>query len=252
MVGFLSNDAQVGFFVAGTKINHVAITLIGSMSVVLIPRCSNLLEKHEYSKFSHLINKSLQLNLALSYPMMGGLFMLASALTYVFCGPEYGNAIPVMLCNIPVILLINITSMTGLQILYPVGKINVVIVSVIAGACVNILLNLLLVPKSGGVGAAISTTITEFIVFIVQIYLGRQYFPFNLSKFFNIKYIIGTLVMCFFIYLTSLLFQDNIPQVFVGILIGVLVYILTMYLFHDEVTRDLLDQISQILKKQNQ
>ena len=248
MLGFLSNDSQVGYFVAGTKITHVAITLISSLGVVMIPRCSNLLQKGDYSTFSHIINKSLDLNLALSYPMMGGLFTLASSLTYVFCGPEYGSAIPVLLWNIPVVFLINITTMTGLQILYPLGKIKLVIYSVSIGAVINICLNLILIPKVGALGASIATTMTEIIVFIVQLSLGRKSFPFSLRKLFNIRYIIGTTIMCILVYFATIIFNGNSTKVLIGILVGASTYFTTMYLLKDQVINDIFLQIFSICK----
>ncbi|MBD5274654.1 MAG: flippase [Bacteroides sp.] len=241
MLGFMADDKQVGYFVAGTKITHVAITLIGSISIVMIPRCSNLLKNGDTGSFSKLINKSLNLNLLLSIPIMVGLYVLATPLTYVFCGREYGQAIPILYWNIPVIYLINITTLTGLQILYPLGKLNYVIISVLFGAVVNIVFNLIFIPKYGAQGAAISTTITEITVYFIQIILGRKYYPFSLSKLWNIKYILATLIACGLVYLANIRLSSDYTRIILGIVIGSVSYFSILYYLRDSTTHEIIN-----------
>lgn len=45
MLGFMTNDDQVGYYTAGTKVNLIAVTLITTLGTVLLPRCSNLWKK---------------------------------------------------------------------------------------------------------------------------------------------------------------------------------------------------------------
>ena len=70
------------------------------------------------------------------------------------------------------LLLIGLSNTTGMQILTPMGQENKVLKSIIAGAIVDFVLNLFLIPRYASSGAAFATVMAELIVVIVQfIYL---------------------------------------------------------------------------------
>lgn len=102
MLGFISGDEAVGYFTAGTKISHIGLTIIGSLSYVLLPRCSNLLSSGDRSGFAAIIKKSVKVTIALSLPMATGLIILAYPITVIFCGYDYLPSISVLYLNAPV------------------------------------------------------------------------------------------------------------------------------------------------------
>ena len=52
--------------------------------------------------------------------------------------------------------MVGLSGVMGIQVLYPLGKINIVILSTFIGAITNVLLNILLVPRYGHNGTAIA------------------------------------------------------------------------------------------------
>lgn len=251
MLGFMSGDTQVGYFTAGTKISHIGLTLISSLSTVLLPRSSNLLKKGEKEKFSSLINKSLNLILCLTLPMTAGLIILAAPLTMIFCGREYINSIPVLYLNAPVIIFIALTNLMGIQILYPKDKINIVIISVSVAAVLNVILNLILIPPFGANGAALSTLISEFSVLIVQIIGGKRYYPFKVTSFFQTRYILATVVMCGVVYVSNTLVHTDILKLTVGMISGIIAYTVCLFLMKDRLLLELIAPLSKKLFSPN-
>lgn len=247
MLGFISGDEQVGFFTAGTKISHIGLTLLSSISTVLLPRCSNLLAKGNADEFNRVIGKSLSLILGLSLPMTIGLILLATPITLVFCGAEYYESIPILILNAPVIVFIGLTNLMGIQILYPKDKINIVLWSVSCGAVVNILLNILLIPSYNAVGAAIATLIAELSVLLFQIIFGNRYLPFKISSLFNFKYIAATIIMSLSIILVLCWVHGNVPQLIIGVLIGIIVYAVSLSLMKDRLFLDLLQPLKSVI-----
>lgn len=245
MLGFMQGNDAVGYFTAGSKISHVGLTLISSFGTVLLPRCSYLLQIGDSEGFSSIINKSVRLTVALSLPMTLGLMILAKPITMLFCGPEFVDAIPVLYLNAPVIILIGLTNVMGIQILYPKNKVNIVILSVSAGAIVNILLNILLIPRYSSTGAAIATLIAELTVLIVQAICGRKYYPFKMSVLFNPKYIIATIIMGIVVFATTLIIEDQTSQLIMGIAIGAMVYASVLWLLKEDLIRETLLFIKQ-------
>lgn len=233
MLGFMTDDDQVGFFTAGTRITYIGITLISSIGTVLLPRCSHLLKVGDSVGFSNVINKSLSLTLALSFPMSIGLMILAYPITLVFCGAEFMSSIPVLRLNAPVVIFISLTNLIGIQILYPMDKVKIVILSVSGGAIINLLLNFVLIPAYGATGAAISTLIAEFTVFMIQIIYGRSYLPFKIKSIIRPVYIVSSVIMSLVVYYSTLLFDTDWIKVFAGILIGIAIYGILLACFKD-------------------
>ena len=60
MLGFMSTDAQVGYYNAATKMKNVLISLVTALGTVLLPRASYYVENHMQDKFCMIIKKSTQ------------------------------------------------------------------------------------------------------------------------------------------------------------------------------------------------
>ena len=88
---------------------------------------------------------------------------------FFLSGTSYVGAIVPMQVIIPTILFIGLTNIMGIQILVPLNREIVVLYSEIVGAVVDLILNLLLIPKLAATGAAIGTLIAEISVFVYQL-----------------------------------------------------------------------------------
>lgn len=233
MLGFLSSEEAVGYFTAGNKISHIGLTLISSVSTVLLPRSAYLLEKGETQQYSNIINKTLTFTQFISYPCTIGLIVLSIPITYLFCGAEYSPSIPVLILTAPVIIFISLTNIMGIQVLFPKNKIKLVIYSVTGGAVLNVILNFILIPKIEATGAAISTLVAEFGVLVLQLILGKKYFPFNLKNIINFKYLLYALIMGLIIFLSISWMSEYWLMVLAGVSIGVLIYSVFLFVMKD-------------------
>lgn len=249
MLGFMAGDDAVGYFAAGTKISHIGLILISSLGTVMLPRCSHLIETGKFEQFANTIKKSARFIVALSLPMIAGLMILATPITLIFCGKDFIDSIPILYLNAPVIILIGLTNVMGIQILYPMGKVNIVICSVSCGAIVNILLNLFLIPIYSAVGAAIATLFSELAVYVVQIIAGKKYYPFSWDSIFKTRYFIATLMMSICIYVECCLISDTLLQVIVSIFSGMAIYGVALYAFNDDLVNEALKFISNLINR---
>lgn len=238
MLGFMAGDDAVGYFTAGTKISHICVMVISSLGTVLLPRCSHLFHQGDMDGFSRVVGKSLSLTQLLSYPMVVGLIVLAVPLTMIFCGDEYYAAIPVAILNAPVVYIISMTNLMGMQILYPMDKIKIVIISVSGGAVVNLVLNILLIPGLEATGAAIATLAAETMVLILQAVLGKKYYPFRQNELLNFKYLSSALMMGIAVWFSTFIIYDNWLKLCIGVPMGFILYFLILYLQKDDFFRD--------------
>lgn len=243
MLGFMDGDYAVGIYTAGNKIPHIILSLVTSMGAVLLPRCSNLVATGKIEEFKSVCNKSIRLVLILSLPFTAGLILLAGPIITIFCGEAFIDAIPVVYWTAPVILFIGLTNVLGIQILYPLGKENIVIYSTLGGAIVNLILNLLLIPTYSAIGAGISTFAAELAVLAIQIIVGKKYIPVSIFNKTNLKYLIATIFMTLIV-LPIICFVNNVwLQMILSTTVGATVY--GLILSKDEIVLGILKYITK-------
>ena len=221
MLGFMRGDDAVGFYTAGNKLSHVVLSVVASLGVVLLPRCSNLIETGQMEAFSKVTSKSYRLVVGLSLPCIVGLIVLAIPVIRIFCGDEFLAAVPVLCWTAPIILFIGLSNVIGLQILYPMGKESIVIWSTVGGAVLNFLLNLLLIPS---LGAAISTFGAELIVLLIQIVVGRRYLSIRLFERDYLNYLHASVLMAFALCGLSLLISNSWLLITASVMVGAFSY----------------------------
>ncbi|WP_303026964.1 flippase [Duncaniella muris] len=243
MLGFISGDEAVGFFTAGNKISNICLTLITSLGTVLLPRCSHLIKSGDMESFSSVINKSLNLTMTLALPITVGLMLLAGPITMIFCGPEFSESIPVLYISAPIIVFISLTNLMGIQILYPMDKVKLLIIGASGGAIMNICLNIILMPPLGAKGAAIATFAAELSILVIQIVLGRLYYPFKISELIKWKVITATTVMGIAIYLSQTFPMSDLGRLIIGFSVGITVYGVTLWILKDQMLFGIIDLI---------
>lgn len=247
MLGFMTDDRAVGFFSSGMKIIHILTVLITSLGTVMLPRCSHLIGEKKFDEFNAVMSKTYHLLMFMAIPITVGIILLACPITLCFCGSDYTEAIPVVIYTAPTIIFIGLTNIIGIQILYPYGKENLVIISTFVAAVLNVILNILLIPSFAEMGAAVSTLLSEFAVLLVQLRLGKGYIPF---RFFDKQvaiYLIASLIMMVGL-LLCLLIENIWWQVLVGTAVGAILYLSFLYIRKDQTLLEILGFVLKIRK----
>ena len=245
MLGFMQGDVAVGYYTAAVKLSHTVLTIVTSLGVVMIPRCSNLVQNGDMDGFARVCNKAIRLVIAAAFPIMTGLIFLAYPVIMLFCGDDFLPSVFVLRWVSPIILFVGITNVLGLQVLYPQNKENIVISSVTGGAVLNIILNILLIPRYAQFGAAIATLMAEGMVLVLQIVFGRKYIPFNFKDCYIGRYLFATFVMCISILPVLFFLHNDVMQIILAVGIGAAVYGGILLIFKDEIAEELLAMIKQ-------
>lgn len=249
MVGFLKDNESVGYYTAATTISHIFLTVVTSLGVVLLPRLSNLVKQGDMDSFNRIAKKSYNFIVTMSFPICGGLIVLAPSLIRIFSGEGFTPAIFTLQIISPIIITIGISNLIGLQILYPLGKIKIVTISTLVGAIVNFLLNIVLIPSLAQNGAAIATVIAEASVTFTQIIIARKFIPFRIidkQVLYCLKTTMIMIILCLFF--VNIGYSDVINLVFVPI-IGAIFYGLIMVLIKNEVALETLQLIAGKIKR---
>jgi len=205
MLKYLSGDEQVGYYTVAIKVVKTTLLVVSSLGAVLIPRIALLIEQQKKDKVKKLIEKSVQFVLLLAFPIMIGFGMLSKDIVLLFAGDKFLYATTLMYFLLPLVLLIGMSNIFGLQILVPSNKENKLLIGVLVGAILNFSFNLLLIPIYNANGAAISTIVTEIVITLLLYRFCKTSLSFNIPYKKSIEYFlisllfipVGILLSCF-------------------------------------------------------
>lgn len=250
MLGFLKDSAAVGYYTGATKLTKMLLGIVSSLSTVMIPRLSNLIQNGQYNEFKLLAQKAVDFVVMLSLPLFLGLLVTAPYLIRLFCGDSYEPSISTLQIVSPILLFIAMSNVLGIQILYPQGKEDIVVKCTIAGALVNFTLNMFLIPIFANDGAAIATCAAEFMVTFVMLIIGRKSLPIEYSVKRYANYLIGGGLMFIALFaIRTFVFLPSALLLLLHVLIGIIIYIGYLLIRKDNLMMNLV--VNQIKTRLN-
>lgn len=240
MLGFMQSAAIVGLYSAGSKLVLIALSVINSLSIVLLPRSSNLIETGHYADFASISLKAVRLVILLSLPGLALMALLAPQIVVACCGGAFAPSSVVVACTAPVLLIVGLSNIIGIQILYSQGRERIVIGSMLAGVVLNVILNLALIPSHQYMGAALSMLLSETFVLVVQLVVGRKYVPFRLRDLGLGKYLTATLLLALSVLMVTAGVDGVWLPLIAGVLLGGGIYVLSLYFMRDTLFSEML------------
>lgn len=205
ILGFLKGYSDVGYYTAATKINKVTIPILTTLGTVLIPRISKAFRIENFDEINKLVQSSLEFVVLLGIPMSIGLIALAPELIVVFSGTEFRPSISTMQLFAPIVFIIGLSNVWGIQVLTPAGKDKQVTFSVVLGLIVSLSLNFTLIPRYSYFGAAISNLLAELVVMLAFTYFAKKLIPLT----FNIKTTLQTLAVSILFFPLTYLIRNH-------------------------------------------
>jgi len=236
MMGYLKQTAETGWYNASFRIIQIALLPMGLIAGSFFPVLSKFASPERDAAADRVreMKENLQkvwdydlgLMILLAVPLVVGGIALASKIIDFVYGQDF----------LPSILAFQILIiMAGILFLYrPFYEVLVasnqqkkIFWVVFTGAIINIILNLILIPKYSLYGAAAATTITHFLIFILLFNLTAKYAPiepFNFKFLFYLASAFFSSTLMYFAISHPLIYNLNI---FVSVLAGASVYFFT-------------------------
>lgn len=245
LLGFLKNALSVGYFAAATKVMQMLLTMSACLGSVMMPRASHLIAENKEDEFNRLIQKSYDFTLAIALPMTIGLIFCAPSLITVLCGVKFEHSILPSQIIAPIILMVAISNVFGIQVLFPKGKINIVTLCCGIGAVADLILNLCLIPIFSYIGTSIAYLGAEVATTVSMYFIGRKYIPIIYFKKSHLTYALGCIVMAFALYGLSLLQLPTLTILLLQGCCGVLAYFIILCICKDEMLVQILSKIKR-------
>lgn len=249
MLGSMSNVEEVGLYDQSQKIIKVVLSLVTSLGTVMLPRMSNIFANGDNKKIKEYLNNSLIGTTYVAIPMAFGLAGIAKEFAPLFLGEEFANASNLMICLTPIVYFIAMGSVFGIQYLLAVNKTKEYTISVVTGASVNLILNLLLITHFNAIGACISTIMAEFTVSFIQYCYSRKYID-NKKYIWNLfKYVFASIIMFIVVRIIGEKMGSSILTLILQSGIGACLYVFILTMFKDKSTKIVFNFIGDKLKK---
>ena len=245
LLGFLKNALAVGYFAAATKVMQMLLTMSACLGSVMMPRASHLIAENKEDEFNRLIQKSYDFTLAIALPMTIGLIFCAPSLITALCGVKFEHSILPSQIIAPIILMVAISNVFGIQVLFPKGKINIVTLCCGIGAVADLILNLCLIPIFSYIGTSIAYLGAEVATTVSMYFIGRKYIPIIYFKKSHLTYALGCIVMAFALYGLSLLQLPTLTILLLQGCCGVLAYFIILCICKDEMLVQILSKIKR-------
>lgn len=169
MLSMMMGDASVGIYSAAYRISEAFIFIPGILMTSIFPLMSkskNLDNSDNILAFSY--ERSMKYMFALALPMAVGITLLSDKIILEFYGDSFKNSIIALQILIWSTAIIFISYASG-SFFISTNKQKFVLFYTAIGALINIVLNIILIPKYSYVGASIATVSTEFVVLLITV-----------------------------------------------------------------------------------
>ena len=225
MLGKFTTKAQVAFYDKSEEVMQIPNTFINALTMVMLPRMTSLIKHNEVEKGQQYIVNSMRFAIMMSCATSFGLAAVANDFAPLFFGKEFLPCATLIVWLAPIGIIKAWANVIRTQHLIPNCKDRIYVVSVVAGAVVNFVMNLLLIPHLGGVGAVIGTISAEACVMLYQTIEVRKELPISTYIKQNIAFPVIGMIMFVIVRFLEKIWPQSVLSLIAQIGIGAMVYI---------------------------
>lgn len=250
MIGWVTKSAyENGYYEQAYKIVQMALIVVTSLRTVTLPRVVRLYSEKQYNEVKDMVDNSIRFVLCFSLPMCIGLMVVAPQLIPVFLGEGYEKCIYIVQILSVLIVVLGLSNLISGQCLTATGKQKQANICVIVGAIINFIINLILIPRYGALGATIATVCAETIIMLMFLAFGSEYLKMNkIGKNF-VRYFLCSLIMAAVIYgLKKMGLQEEI-LLLCEVLVGVIAYFTELVIIRDDLVCSFIYSIKEKFNK---
>lgn len=248
MLGQISTMQEVGYYENSEKIINICLGVITALGTVMLPRMALLYNKKEEKKINYYLRYGFMISSFLSCGMSFGLLLIAKEFIPFFFGEDYVSCIPLTSVLAFSLIFSAFSSMIKSAYLLPNKRDKSFTVTLFIGAIVNFVINLILIPKYGALGATIATLITEFIVALTQSII--VFTNINILQYLKdiLPFIISGIGMYIIINVIPIHFQSELLNIIWKIILGGITYTIIALVYFVVFDRDTIEEVCQILR----
>ncbi|AJH01754.1 MULTISPECIES: oligosaccharide flippase family protein [Clostridium] len=194
----IGGTTDVGYYYMAQRVTTIVSTLLLTVIQVTMPRLSNYLGNESKGEYLVLLKRVIKIYFLILFPASIGLLCLSKEAIYIFGGPEFLAAVPVMVIFSIHMLSVGVEGVIANQIIYLHGKEKYDAMLVLIGGILNLIFNTtLFLTGTFNMVTAISTTLlANLIVIGLEYRLVKKVIKLDIHLFAyeNIKYFYYSLI----------------------------------------------------------
>lgn len=229
MIGWFSDVSEVGFYENAEKIINVPNAIIAALGTVMLPRMSNLYAKNRDEESKKVIDKSIKLMMFLSFAMTFGLICISKNFSLIFFGQGFEKSGIIIILLSITILFLSWGNVLRTQYLIPKEYDKIYIESAFLGAIVNLIFNLIFIPKYASIGACIGTIFAELSVMLYQTISIKNELPIKEYIKDIIPFFFKSLLMFMIIYSLNFINLNRVIRIIIQVVLACIIYYILNY-----------------------
>jgi O-antigen/teichoic acid export membrane protein len=233
MIGYFVGSGDVGIYAAGYSISNRSIFLLYSIPLATsYPVIFQTYEKNGAEETKSLIGRILSIYFILIIPAVLGITTLSSHIVNVILGQDFQNASIILPWIAGGIFFLGLTQIATIP--FALKKRTFILAAFAMGAAMfNILLNLFLIPKFGGLGAAYATFISYLVYLVAAWAFSHKIMPYIFPFEAFLKCLFATLIMVLSLYFVGYILELDLWTLLLKISLGVVVYFAILFLLKE-------------------
>ena len=240
LIGVFQSESEVGIYAVASKIYVLVKDIVGTITTVVIPRLVYYLGKQDDTRFRIFTNKLYNYLLIMVIPLMVGVFFLSKEFLWLVGGKEYiGGEEALKILSIALVFAV-FAGFYCNAVLVPKRKEKEYLIITVIAAIVNIVLNCCFVPYIGIMGAAVTTLISEIVVFVMGLKKTKSILSVQISAHSIVTIIIGSIAVAAVCMLSKLLFDGCVWRVIFGVSVSAIMYLIILILLKNEVAMSII------------
>lgn len=176
MIGWYYNETHVGYYDCASKA-LIPRNIITALGTVLCPSIANLYASNQKEIAKQKITYSFTVSMIMALSFMFGISAIAQDFAPWFWGKSFATCSPMLIGLSISIPIWTIGEVIRNQFLLPTGRDKEYTWVFVAGVITNAIVNSILIPQYGVMGAIIATTVAEIEMSLIQLYLVRKDLP---------------------------------------------------------------------------
>lgn len=241
----------VGSYAVGVRGIEIVITIITSLSAVFIPRATMAIKNNNLKEFNLINNYSTNITFFIALPAVTMMIILAPQIVgFIVNNDVYWTAESINNARLAVVILAalmltySIADNIYQQVLLPLGKEKLYLMTMLLGLALNLGLSLIgvfTVFKSNPLlGVSIATLTADLVVLVAIITITRNYVFKNIFNRNTLKIVISSLLVGVFSFFIAPLLPIANPLmlIIVMLLVAGVLYIITLALLKEDIVTE--------------
>lgn len=174
MLGFMKTDLETGLYTVAAKGKSVLTLIGGVVWTSILPQATRLWKEGKREQFESLAGKSMMIVLGIQFLVTLICWILSRKIVVAVGGEAYAGAETSFRILLLTLVPIGVSNILGGQVLIPAGEEKCLFIAEVAGAVVNFVANLFIIPLYSIEGAAATTVLSEVLVCVICMYYAKK------------------------------------------------------------------------------